>query len=88
MTAIEPRSVGICHQCGQVIVDGRADSGATEYDPMTLDGDFGCDDSPDTGEDGVGSHELAELSPPADSKGKGASPDDWHPVTETFKVLV
>lgn len=84
---MEPRSIGICRQCDSVIVDGRADSGATEYDPMTLGGDYGCDESPDTNEDGVGGHELAELGPAGRINAMGGDPDDWRHVTETFTVL-
>lgn len=79
------RSVSICLHCDQVIVDGREDSGANEYDPMTLDGDFGCDESPESTDDGVGPHEPRNVYRHAN---KGALPTDWDERTVTFKVLV
>lgn len=47
-----------CLWCGQDLVDGREESGYTGKGPdwMTEDGDFGCGDSPDTGDDGTGGH--------------------------------
>ena len=51
-------TIAKCLWCGQSLVDGREESGFTGEGPdyMTKDGDYGCDDSPDTGEDGTGSH--------------------------------
>ena len=58
-----------CRWCGLKVVDGRVESGAineqgeSEVDWMTEAGDFGCDRSPETSEDGVGSHEAPERYP-------------------------
>ena len=76
------QSVSKCRHCGAVLVDGREDSGASEYDPMTLDGDFGCDESPDSDEEGVGGHDP--LVPTTD----GSVLDAWERRIETFTVLV
>ncbi|MEN6550006.1 MAG: hypothetical protein ABFE07_28515 [Armatimonadia bacterium] len=49
---------GPCLWCGLWVVSGREVAGATNpYDPCWhADGDFGCDESPETGEDGCGDH--------------------------------
>ena len=46
-----------CVWCGRMTTDGATESGWTGDgpDPM-IDGDFGCDASPESSEDGVGSH--------------------------------
>ena len=51
-------TIAHCLWCGQILVDGADLSGFTGPGPdyMTTDGDFGCDPSPDTNEDGCGSH--------------------------------
>jgi hypothetical protein len=76
------QSVSKCRNCGTVLVDGREDSGATEYDPMTLGGDYGCDESPETTDDGVGDHDP--IVPTTD----GSVLDAWERRTETFTILV
>lgn len=45
-----------CHYCDVNIYDARNMSGSITADWATADGDFGCDESPDTTEEGVGSH--------------------------------
>lgn len=52
-----------CLWCRQGLVDGKEESGFTGEGPdyMLPDGDFGCGDSPDTGEDGTGSHTPDEF---------------------------
>lgn len=49
-----------CTNCGQVVRDGKEESGFTGDGPdwCTADGDFGCDYSPDTNENGVGNHTI------------------------------
>lgn len=50
---------GDCLWCGQHVVVGREEAGATNpNDPAwkTEDGDFGCDHSPEAGQEGCGSH--------------------------------
>ena len=49
-----------CIYCEEIIEDGREESGAEGVDWMTPDGDFGCDASPGTGEDGSGDHATAQ----------------------------
>ena len=51
-------AAGPCLWCGQVVEEGRDMAGATNpYDPCWhVDGAFGCDDSPETDSEGVGSH--------------------------------
>lgn len=59
-----------CRHCGETIYDMREESGAQDADWATEDGDFGCNDSPDTvypgddpgapGDFGAGSHEPEE----------------------------
>lgn len=45
-----------CSQCGEAIyLDIREGGGVPDW--RTSDGDYGCWASPDTGEDGTGSHE-------------------------------
>jgi hypothetical protein len=53
-----------CLWCAERIRDGRDESGYTGdgADWMTDDGDFGCGDSPDSGEDGTGGHTSNELT--------------------------
>ena len=46
-----------CRFCAKKIVDGRIESGADDVDWMTVDGDYGCDESPETNSEGAGSHE-------------------------------
>lgn len=47
---------GTCRQCGEdIYLDIREGGGIPDW--CTEDGDYGCFDSPDTGEDGTGSHE-------------------------------
>ena len=50
--------IATCIWCKSDLVDGREESGFTGEGPdyMTPDGDFGCDPSPDSTADGVGSH--------------------------------
>lgn len=50
----------ICHWCLQALRDGRVESGGTTVDWCTMDGDFGCDESPLTTYDGVGSHQTLD----------------------------
>ena len=54
-------TIRTCRHCGLEIYDARNVSGAESADWATARGrfrdDFGCDDSPDTCEEGVGSHE-------------------------------
>ena len=46
-----------CLWCERRLTDGRVESGFTGVGPDWMDdGDFGCDESPDTGPDGAGSH--------------------------------
>lgn len=50
---------GDCIWCGQYVEEGREDAGATNpFDPcwQTEDGDFGCNNSPETCEEGCGNH--------------------------------
>lgn len=49
---------GPCLWCGQWVESGREMAGATNpYDPCwQADGDFGCDASPETNEEGCGDH--------------------------------
>lgn len=51
-----------CRFCKRGVLDGSEESGYTGDDPdwMTEDGDFGCDYSPETSEDGVGSHAVTD----------------------------
>ena len=51
-----------CHWCEQLLVDGKMASGYTGPGPdwCTEDGDYGCDASPETSEEGVGSHATEE----------------------------
>jgi hypothetical protein len=44
-----------CLWCDQYITDDRKVSGANKAD-WSINGDFGCDDSPETTSEGVGSH--------------------------------
>lgn len=51
----------VCKHCGQKLVDGCKESGLadmSQYDWMTEGGDFGCDENPKSGPDGVDSHEA------------------------------
>ena len=50
--------IATCLWCGEDLVDGKEESCFTGEGPdyMTDDGDYGCNESPDTGEDGTGSH--------------------------------
>lgn len=51
------RAIARCLWCKKPLVDGADVSGfAKGPDYMTKDGDFGCWESPDTNEDGSGSH--------------------------------
>lgn len=54
----ERRAIARCLWCKESLVDGADLSGFTGSGPdyMTKDGDFGCDHSPDTNEEGCGSH--------------------------------
>lgn len=57
--AAPPMVEGDCMWCGQHVRPRRVEAGATrEDDPAwaTSDGDYGCDSSPETCEDGCGSH--------------------------------
>lgn len=45
-----------CTYCNEVIYNARHLSGAQNADWATSGGDFGCEGSPDTSEEGVGSH--------------------------------
>lgn len=62
-----PMEEGECLWCGQWVVVGRDIAGSTDpQDPAWhIDGDFGCDESPETNEEGVGDHarpyDLARL---------------------------
>jgi hypothetical protein len=49
---------GYCIWCGHYVEEGREMSGATNpLDPAwQVDGDFGCDQSPQSNDDGVGDH--------------------------------
>lgn len=64
---IVPMRSGPCLWCGQWVEQGREIAGATNpYDPAWHnDGDFGCDESPESNDDGCGSHarpyDLARL---------------------------
>lgn len=62
---------GPCLYCGEIVVDGAEESGFTGIGPdwMTKDGDFGCGASPETTEEGVGSH---------------ARPGDIHPSEQAL----
>ena len=54
---------GECLWCGEYVESQRDLAGATcPLDPAwaTEDGDFGCDESPETTDDGVGSHARPE----------------------------
>jgi hypothetical protein len=55
MGDVNPDS-GPCVWCGEHVTDERAVSGAEETDWAIDGGDFGCGESPETNEDGVGSH--------------------------------
>ena len=49
-----------CIWCNQWVEDGREDSGRKDGEPdWNVEGDFGCDMSPDTTENGVGSHNVS-----------------------------
>lgn len=50
----------ICVQCRRLIYLDMAEGGGGP-DWRTSDGDYGCGDSPDTGEDGTGSHVPRKL---------------------------
>ena len=52
--ATEPTD-GPCVWCGEYVTDQRAESGANFHD-WGVDGDFGCDRNPITGDDGCGGH--------------------------------
>ena len=47
----------LCVYCRQAIFDRHAISGAKVENWATGDNDFGCDENPISGEEGVGSHE-------------------------------
>lgn len=49
---------GLCLWCGEYVEEGRDLAGATRpFDPCwNADGDFGCNDAPDAGDDGCGDH--------------------------------
>lgn len=49
---------GPCLWCGQWVTEGRDEAGATRgIDPCwNVDGDFGCDESPESSDEGVGDH--------------------------------
>lgn len=50
-----------CLWCGEWLTDGADVSGYTGTGPdWMIDGDFGCDSHPLTGEDGTGPHETRE----------------------------
>ena len=50
-----------CHWCDQYLVDGKEESGYTGPGPdWCADGDYGCDQSPETTEEGVGPHMTLE----------------------------
>ncbi len=53
-----PMKAGPCLWCGEWVESGRDAAGATDpYDPCwNVDGDFGCDRSPDADDDGCGDH--------------------------------
>ena len=52
----------VCFWCKLDITDGREESGSTHptIPDWMNDGDFGCDENPISGEDGVGSHNTLE----------------------------
>ena len=50
---------GTCVWCGEYVTDGAHISGApVGVTDWMIDGDFGCEDSPLTGDDGTGSHRV------------------------------
>lgn len=53
-----PMEAGPCLWCGLFVESDRDAAGATDpYDPCwQIDGDFGCDMSPETTDEGVGDH--------------------------------
>ena len=53
-----PMKAGPCLWCGEHVESGRDEAGAQDpYDPCWhVDGDFGCDKSPDTNGEGCGDH--------------------------------
>lgn len=55
--------LGACIYCRQALFDGGLVSGWTHAGPdlCTEGGDFGCNDSPDSDDDGVGGHALAVI---------------------------
>jgi len=51
------RSFSVCAFCDHVIEDGHKESGFTGIGPdWMVDGDFGCDKNPLSGDDGVAQH--------------------------------
>lgn len=55
---VVPMEPGPCLWCGQWVTVGREEAGSTSpYDPAwQVDGDYGCNESPETNEDGCGDH--------------------------------
>lgn len=55
---VVPMTPGPCLWCGRWVEIGREEAGSTNpYDPAWCeDGDYGCDDSPESNDEGVGDH--------------------------------
>lgn len=54
----EIQTEGECCWCRAYVTDGRKAAGS-ESRALMIDGDFGCNESPDTCDEGVGGHALA-----------------------------
>lgn len=60
VTVTEPQTAE-CVWCGEYLTDGAEESGYTGVGPdWCADGDYGCTYSPETTDDGVGSHRTRE----------------------------
>ncbi len=72
-----------CHFCGTIVHDGRAESGASTADWCDISGDFGCERSPLTDEDGAGPHAVT----PEERDAQLAEATRTAPMVYIFKLI-